>query len=64
MISAEGPLADLRSVKSGIFLCKWHKKVADGSKTFVAGRRPPCTAEPIIRQNAAFSDRTVRRQQL
>ena len=48
---------DLRLTKSGIFLGKWHKKVASGGKTFVAGRRHPCTGARIVRHNGLLRRR-------
>jgi hypothetical protein len=43
--------SDLRPPKSGIFLCKWHKKVAAIMKTIVVTGRRGCTGGRIIRQN-------------
>jgi hypothetical protein len=44
--------------KSGIFLSKWHKKVAGlRGKHFPAGDRYHCTGNMILRQNAVFTSR-------
>jgi hypothetical protein len=44
--------------KSGIFLSKWHKKVAGlRGKHFAAGDRYHCTGNMILRQNGFFARR-------
>jgi hypothetical protein len=54
-----GPWFAARS-KSGIFLSKWHKKVAGlRGKHFAAGDHDHCTGNMILRQNAIFASRAA-----